>query len=181
MTEEELNKKRDDEFIELLERTKQIQSIFEVFADSGGFENNNSDKVISKNIYVKNFLMSSILDAFIFRNSLNLKELYNIVFSKKIPQDFIWNIPAKQVDLVIIEMIKLGYIEPYRKEKTIIPIFSLTELGITTLQQRTLENLALTSFYSYQSFKLDKRAINLSLIALVVSVISILISIMITK
>jgi len=34
-------------------------------------------------------------------------------------------------------MIKLGYIEPYRKEKTLIPIFQLTELGITTLQPRT--------------------------------------------
>lgn len=83
-----------------------------------------TDEDISKDIYVKNFLMSSILDAFMFRESLNLKELYNIVMSHKIPKYFIWSIPAKQFDLTIIEMIKLGYIEPYRKEKTIIPFFN---------------------------------------------------------
>lgn len=125
--------------------------------------------------------MSSILDAFMFRESLNLKELYNIVISYKIPQDFLHSIPAKQLDLIIIEMIKLGYIEPYRKEITLVPIFQLTELGIKILQERTLQNLALTSFYSYQSYKLNKRTINLSLMALVVSIVAIIVSVIITK
>lgn len=138
MTEEELIKQKNEEFLELLENTKQIKNIFEIYEDSGGLENKISNKKISKDIYVKNFLMASILDAFMFRESLNLKELYNIVMSYKIPQDFIWSLPAKELDLIIVEMIKLGYIEPYRKEKTLVPIFQLTELGITTLQERTL-------------------------------------------
>lgn len=181
MAEEELIKQKNEEFLELLENTKQIKNIFEIYEDSGGLENKISNKKISKDIYVKNFLMASILDAFMFRESLNLKELYNIVMSYKIPQDFIWSLPAKELDLIIVEMIKLGYIEPYRKEKTLVPIFQLTELGITTLQERTLQNLALTSFYSYQSYELNKRAINLSLIALAVSIVAIIVSIIITK
>jgi hypothetical protein len=88
-------------------------------------------------------------------------------------------IPTRQLDLIIVEMIKLGYIELYRDEKTIVPIFHLTELGINTMQQRTLQNLALTSFYSFRSYKLDKRAITLSIIALVLSIVAIFVSIII--
>ncbi len=131
-------------------------------------------------MYVEHFLMSSILDAFIYQESLNLKELFEITFNQKIPKYFLWNVTVNHINLIIIKMIKLGYIEPYREEKTVIPIFQLTDLGITTLQQRTLENLALSSFYSYQSYKLDKRAINLSLIALVISIIAVIISIILT-
>lgn len=128
-------------------------------------------------MYVEHFLMSSILDAFMHRGSLNLKELFGILFNQKIPKYFLSNVPVNHFDLIIIKMIKLGYVEPYREEKTVVPIFQLTDLGITTLQQRTLENLALSSFYSYQSYKLDKRAIYLSLIATVISVIAVIISI----
>jgi hypothetical protein len=80
------------EFLDLLENTKQIKNPFDIYANAEGLKNRLSNEKISKDIYVKNFLMSSILEAFMFRESLNLREIYNIVISEKIPQDFIWSI-----------------------------------------------------------------------------------------
>ncbi|RZK22813.1 MAG: hypothetical protein EOO43_09205 [Flavobacterium sp.] len=179
MTEEEIIKRRNEEFMELLERTKQIKTSWEIY--EGIIQNKNTDKKVSKRMYVDHFLMASILDAFMYREALNLQELLTIVINHQIPQFFVFDIPAKKIDLIIANMIKLGYLEVYRKEQTIVPILQLTELGITILQQRTLQNLALTSFYSYQSYKLDKRAINLSLLAILISIIAIILSAILTS
>lgn len=176
MNEDELNKMKNEEFDELLERTKQIKNKFEIFGNSGVLENKNSNKKISHDLYVKNFLMASILDSFMYRSSLNLMELDNIVWNEKISKDFIHEIPAQRIYLIICEMIILGYINTYKEEKTIVPIFQLTDLGLKMLQERTLENLALTSFYSYQSYVLNKQTIILSLIALVVSIVAIILT-----
>ncbi|QIH33881.1 hypothetical protein [Sphingobacterium sp. DR205] len=184
MTQEEINQFRQKEFEELLARTKNIEGWAEIFAESGARDNKNTDDRVAKNIYVEHFLMSSIMEAFMFRESLNLKELYKIVLSSKVPESFIWDIPIEKLNLTIIEMIKLGYMETYQKEKTIVPIFQITDLGFKVLQDRTLQNLALTSFYSYQSQKLNeraidlsKRAVNLSLVAIYISVLSVIVTI----
>ena len=178
MTKEEIEKKQNEEFLELLEKTKKIKSKWEVY--NLGQIDRKSDKNISTKLYEENFLMSSILDAFTFRSSLNLKEILEIVLSEKVPNHFFNKVSVQKVYAIIAEMIKLGYIETYQEEKTVIPIFQLTNLGIKTLQERTLQNLALSSFYSYQSYNLNKKAINLSLIALVISVIAIIVSIIIS-
>lgn len=90
--------------------------------------------------------MASILDAFILREFLNLKELLAIIINEKTPKYFLNSVSIDRIYLLIIEMIKLGYIEIYKGEETLIPIFQITELGVTTLQQRTLQNLALPVF-----------------------------------
>lgn len=84
MTEEEIYKKKNDDFYALLERTKQIKSKWEIFSEE--LDNKNTDKIISERIYAEHFLMSSLLDAFMFRESLNLKELYQITLNDKIPE-----------------------------------------------------------------------------------------------
>lgn len=177
MVEEEINNKREEAFLELLEETKKINSIWDVY----NFEKieKKSNNEISEKIYIENFLMSSILDSFLYRESLNLKEILDITFNQKVPKYFFEAITINKIYITIIEMIKLGYIELYQKEELPVPIFQLTDLGITTLQQRTLQNLALTSFYSYQSHKLNQKAITLSLIALFVSILAIIISVII--
>lgn len=155
------------------------KSHIEVLTDSEIPKNRNSDHVISKHLYAKNFLMSTILDVFISYTVISVRELYSIILFDRIPKFFLEKIPFKYFHAVITEMIKLGYIECC-EEETDDPALQLTELGITMLQQRTLENLALTSFYSYQSYKLDKRTIALSLVALIVSIIAIVISIIVS-
>ncbi len=187
MTQEEINQLRQKEFEELLARTKNIKGLAEIFAESGAGDNKNTDERVAKNIYVDHFLMSSIMEAFMFRDSINLKELYEIVLSSKVPESFIWDIPIEKLNLTIIEMIKLSYIETYQKEKTFVPIFQITDLGIKILQDRTLQNLAITSFYSYQSQKLNeraidlsKRALNVSLVAIYISVLSVIVTIILS-
>ena len=177
MIEEKINNQRENEFLKLLEETKKIKNIWDIY----NFEkiDRKSDNEISEKIYIENFLMSSILDAFLHREFLNLKEILDITFNQKVPKYFFDTISTDKVYLLIIEMIKLEYIELNKKEELLVPIFHLTKIGRTTLQQRTLQNLALTSFYSYQSHKLNKNAITLSLIALFVSILAIIISVII--
>lgn len=178
MTKDEIEKKQNLEFFELLKNTKEIKNKWEIY--NLGPIDKKSNKNISEKIYEENFLMSGILEAFIFRKSLNLKEILKIILSEKVPEYFFTNVSIHQVYAVIVQMIKLGYIEPYRKEETLVPIFQLTELGVKILRERTLQNLALTSFYSYQSYKLNKKTVILSIIALIVSVLAIIISILIS-
>lgn len=175
MTKDEIEIKQNQEFLELLEKTRKIKNKWEVY-NFGEFQKK-SDKTIAEKIYEESFLMPSILDTFTFRESLNLKEILEIVLSEKVPRYFFDKVSIQKIYAVIIEMIKLGYIEPYRKEETVVPIFQLTKLGVKILQERTLQNLALTGFYNYQSYNLNKKAINLSLIALAVSIIAVIITI----
>lgn len=179
MMREDIEDKQNEDFMNLLERTRKINSIWEVY-DLGKIKRK-SNKQISKKIYEQNFLMSAILDSFIHYQSRNLKELLHMVLNEKVPLYFFYNVSIHDIYRVIIEMIKLGYIDLYRKEQTLVPIFQLTDLGVKMLQERTLQNVALASFYSYQSYELNKKTVYLSLVAVFLAILSIIISILISK
>lgn len=179
MTREHIEDKQNEDFMNLLERTRKINNIWEVY-DFGKIKLK-SNKQISKKIYEQNFLMSAILDSFIHNQSRNLKELLHMVLNEKIPLYFFYNVSIQDIYRVIIEMIKLGYIELYRKEQTMVPIFQLTNLGVKMLQERTLQNVALSSFYNYQSYELNKKTVYLSFIAVFLAILAIIVSILISK
>jgi hypothetical protein len=60
MTREHIEDKQNEDFMNLLERTRKINNIWEVY-DFGKIKLK-SNKQISKKIYEQNFLMSAILD-----------------------------------------------------------------------------------------------------------------------
>lgn len=179
MGKEKLHKTPQEEFKEQESVFDSAKNNMELLLVSKILKHGNSDHVISKYLYAKNFLMSAILDIFMSHTIISTKDLYSIILIGRIPEFFLEKIPFKYFKEVITEMIKLGYIESCEKE-TDEPALQLTELGIKVLQQRTLESLALTSFYSYQSYKLDKRTIALSVTALIVSIAAIVISLIVS-
>jgi hypothetical protein len=87
MTREHIEDKQNEDFMNLLERTRKINNIWEVY-DFGRIKRK-SNKQISKKIYEQNFLMSAILDSFIHNQSRNLKELLHMVLNEKIPLYFL--------------------------------------------------------------------------------------------
>ena len=70
MTREHIEDKQNEDFMNLLERTRKINNIWEVY-DFGKIKLK-SNKQISKKIYEQNFLMSAILDSFI-KQKIKLK------------------------------------------------------------------------------------------------------------
>lgn len=131
--------------------------------------------------------MAAILEAFLIDEKLDFKDLNKAVYSY-VPKDFIWDIPANTSQVVIVKMIRLGYIEAMQSENEVLPKFSITKLCVEILQQQTFQNLSATSFFNYQthllnqqsqllsnrSFKINVLAISVAILSVILTIITLL-------
>lgn len=164
---------QEKDFIESLDAIKSLSITAELY----GFDytNNNSIRRTSKNLYYENFLITVILEAFLEKEDLSLKRLYEIIYSK-MPKNFLWDVTVHQKQEAIIKMIRIGYINTIKKEDQQWPSFRITELGIKALQDQTFQTLVVSSFFNYQSYKLNKMVLLISSSAFVVAVISLIVA-----
>jgi hypothetical protein len=74
-------------------------------------------------------------------------------------------------------MIRFGFIIPKKTENIDLPLFEITEIGISALQQQTFQSLAASSFYNYHTHLLNKRSLWMNLWMLIVTIASVVVTI----
>ncbi len=168
-------------FLQNIANAKKIGSPWEAYNFT--LTNENTIDKVASSFYIEHFFMAAILEAFLIYENLDFKDLNKAVYSY-VPKDFIWDIPANISQIVITKMVRLGYIEARKNEKTILPQFSITKLGIEILQQQTFQSLSATSFFNYQthllskeSHLLNKRSFIMNVVAIFIAVLSLFVTI----
>ena len=136
----------------------------------------NSTSQISKRFYEEHVIMASVLDSFNSKNEINFKELNEHIFNY-IPKTFLHDIPVKSIQNIILKMIRFGFIIPKKTENIDLPLFEITEIGISALQQQTFQSLAASSFYNYHTHLLNKRSLWMNLLMLIVTIASVVVTI----
>lgn len=169
---EELNEGQLREYAEKVKSVKRIGIPWEAYRID--LANKNTVDKIAANLYVEHFLMAAILEAFVWSEEQDFKALNQTVYNF-IPEHFLWEVTADKINLVIMKMIRLGYIENIKNEG--LPNFGITTLGVEMLQQQTLQSLSATSFFSYQTHKLNKLSTKMNMITIGVAVLSVIIAI----
>lgn len=177
------NSEKDwNELLKNLENAKKIGSPWEAYNFT--LTNKNTKNRVASSFYIEHFFMAAILEAFLINERLDFKDLNKAIY-EYVPKDFIWDIPANISQIVILKMVRLGYIEASKNENGILPIFSITKLGIETLQQQTFQNLSATSFFNYQthllseqSQLLNRRSFKVNVLAMSVAILSVIMTIL---
>ncbi len=168
------NEENTEEFIKMLLSIKELGKSFEAYDVK--IKTNNTDNVISTHFHHEHIVMSAILESFYKKDELNFKEL-NTEIINSIPKDFIWDIPISFIQNVILKMIRIGLLEGRITENKYLPIFRITDVGVHILRQHLFQNLAASSFFSYQTLKLNKRSIRMNIYMLIVTIMSVIVTI----
>lgn len=141
---------------------------------------NNTTKILSERFYKEFFIMAAILDAFFIKNEISFKELNQSIYSYT-PKDFLWKLTINYQNLIILKMIRLGFIEKIETEDQYMPNFRITSEGIKIYQEQQLQNIAASSFFSYQAKNLNIKMMWLTVLMLFVTISSIIVTILSLK
>lgn len=145
-------------------------------------QSDNTSDLIYSNFYQEHFAMSAILEAFLNKNEINFKDLNEFVFNR-VPKEVL-DVPITYYQNIILKMIRMGLITSTSNENDYLPIFEITDAGIDALAQQTFQSLAASSFYNFQTNKLNirsleinKRSLRMNLFMLIVTIGSIVVTI----
>lgn len=117
--------------------------------------------------------MSAVLEAFSLKNEVSFADL-NKAIANYVPEEFIWDISVPRINLIISKMVRLGFVEPLETDNKYAPNFKITPEGIKAYQEHTFQTLAASSFFSYQTYLLNKKADKMSHKMLCVTRVSVL-------
>jgi hypothetical protein len=167
------------------EEIKDVKEMMNAFAKLGKslepynieIQSNNTSSKLSKKFYQEHFIMSAILEAFLFKNEITFKELNESIVNHA-PKEFIWNVTAAYQNLIIGKMIRLGLIVSVETENEYNPKFQITDDGISTYRQYTFQSLASSSFFNYQTHLLNKRANKMTILMFIVAIMSVIVTIL---
>jgi hypothetical protein len=131
---------------------------------------------IAIQLYQEHFCIATILEAFIASEELEFKVLNEYVFTV-VPAHFL-DMSVNRFNFVLSKMIILGYLISDEQK------FAITKLGVEMWQQQTFQLLAASSFFSYQtqklnieSHKLNKTSVTLNKLVVFLTGLSILIAV----
>ena len=128
-------------------------------------------------LYIDYFLMSLALDAFYNHNELEFKEINKVIYNRIPKKDYLFKLRVVDYPIAVGKLVRLGLLEKNITENEYNPKFKITEAGIKAMQQQTFQTLAASSFYNYQTYKLNKRMLWMSLCMLLTAIVSIVVSV----
>lgn len=132
-----------------------------------------SDKFIAKRSYTLAYIKYLIMDQLKTRKPKNIFDLKDRVF--KCPNwDLYVGVPLAFFDIALYELLALNLVRQDNEDKK---IFYITDKGFEMLQGQVFQNLFTSSFLGYQSYKLSRLTIIISLGAFIVSFIALVVSI----
>jgi hypothetical protein len=137
---------------------------------------NNTTTTLSKRFYQEHFIMSAVLEAFFLKNEISFAELNKTIINY-VPKGFVWDISVTRINLIISKMIRLGLVEPIGTENKYAPKFKITLDGVKAYQAHTFQTLATSSFFSYQTYQLNKKMLWVTIISVIVAITSIVVTI----
>lgn len=149
----------------------------------------NTETALSERFYQEHFIMSAVLEAFFLNDEISFADL-NKTITNYVPKEFIWDISVPKINLIISKMIRLGFVEPLETDNKYAPNFRITPDGVKAYQEHTFQALATSSFFSYQTYLLNKKAdkmshkmlcvTRVSVIATITSVVVAILSVIVT-
>ena len=139
-------------------------------------QSNNTNNILSERFYREAFIMSAVLEAFYIKDEISYKELNQSIYNY-VPKNFLWEITASNQNLIIMKMIRLGFIEVVETDEKYMPHFKITINGIKIFQDQILQNIATSSFFNYQVKTLSVKMYWLTIMMLAVTICSIIVTI----
>lgn len=145
---------------------------------------NNTANGLSQRFYKEFFIMAAILEAFFTKDEISFKELNQSIYNY-VPKEFLWEITVNYQNLIISKMIRLGFIEVIKTEDKYMPNFKITSEGVKIYKEQQLQNLAASSFFSYQALSLSKKTkklnvkmLWLTILMLIVTICSVIVTVL---
>lgn len=132
-------------------------------------------EIIYLNYYKEYTIISAIFETFIENDSIYFKDLIQSIHNNATNSLF-YELTNSDIRKALKKMIRLGYITTISAENKYNPIFGITDLGIESNRQQTIQNIAVTSFTNYQTFKLSQRAEKMNVVMLIVTIISLVVA-----
>lgn len=177
---QEKGEKSFDDFVESLKhQSKLYKSPFENY--NYNLKNYNNVSAVSRQFYQEHFIMAMILEVFIQREELSFKKMNEHLWNR-VPKEFHWNVTVNFYQEIISKMVRIGYLkERLDSDEKDSLYFMITELGIRMLQEQVFQNLASASFFSYQSYGINKNVLHLTYVSLVIAVVSLIVAVIALK
>jgi hypothetical protein len=170
LTEEDIEEYKKK--VDLIEDLKKVSSVYHI-----EMKENVTVKKLSLKFYINNLIMSAIMDAFYSQNEIDYKDINNIIYHR-IPK-WIWRLKITNYDnqKAISILVRLGFLIPIESVKKHNLIFKITDNGIKALQEQTFQNLAVSSFFSYQTYIMNRRSFWMTILMLIVTIMSVIVTI----
>jgi len=128
-------------------------------------------------LYMDYFLMATALDAFYNGDELEYKKINKVIYNRIPKKDYLFKLRVVDNPIAVGKLVRLGLLEKIVTENEYNPKFKITEAGVKAMQQQTFQTLAASSFYNYQTYKLNKRTLWMSLCMLITAIVSIVVSV----
>lgn len=145
---------------------------------------NNTAEGLSQRFYKEFFIMAAILEAFFIKDEISFKELNQSIYNY-VPNEFLWEMTVNYQNLIISKMIRLRFIEVIETEDKYMPNFKITSEGVKIYKEQQLQNLAASSFFSYQALSLSKKTkklnvkmLWLTILMLIVTICSVIVTVL---
>ena len=100
-----------------------------------------------------------------------------MIYNRIPKKDYLFKLRVVDNPIAVGKLVRLGLLEKNITENEYNPKFKITEAGIKAMQQQTFQTLAASSFYNYQTYKLNKRMLWMSLCMLLTAIVSIVVSV----
>lgn len=159
-------------YSELSEEEKALAERHRALMDQlpNNLDNKVTDENYAKLYFVRYQYMAIILDALASQKSLSWKEL-NQIIHHNLPKRIVEKVPFAMGMVILKKMFALDYINIKETEKNYFEC-SITSLGLQVVQNLSIHNMAATTFFSYQTQRLNKIVVAISITATIVAVIS---------
>ena len=132
---------------------------------------------VSSKFYIDNLILSTIMESFYNGNECSYKDFNNCIY-ERFPK-WTWRLKLSTIDNknAVSKLIRLGFIEYVGLEGKYNPKFKITDNGIKALREQTFQILAASSFFSHQTYLINKRSFWLTIIMLIVTILSVIVTI----
>ena len=142
-------------------------------------DNKVTDEIYAKLYFVRYQYMAVILDALAYQKPLSCKQLNQIVYNN-LPKRIVEQVPVAMGMAILKKMFALDYINIKETEKNYFE-YSITSFGLQVVKDMSIHNMAATTFFSYQTQRLNRLVLGISIAATIIAVISAILAYMALK
>ena len=160
-----------NKIIDLIKNLKDASSVYNIEKK----ENVTANKLSSR-FFIDNLIMSAVMEAFYSGNEIYLKDINNLIHDR-IPQ-YTWLFKMTRLDnqRAVYKLVRLGFLQQVETKDKLNLKFEITNDGIKALQDQTFQNLAASSFFSYQTYKMNIRSFWMTILMLIVTIMSVIVT-----
>lgn len=171
-TPSEMDFEDSEKIVSLIQEMKEMSSVYHIDRQI----NVTTGKLASK-FYIDNLIMSAIMESFYNGNERSYKDINNCIY-KKIPK-WTWRLKLTTFDIQnsVIKLGRLGFIKYVESESKYNSKYEITDKGIKALQEQTFQILAASSFFSHQTYLINRRSFWVTIMVLIITILSMVVTV----